>query len=68
MATLGAAVGSIVGGPFADILGRKPTILLADVLFTAGAIVMGLAPSILVLILGRLLVGVRMFFLIISLG
>ena len=39
-------------------MGRKPTIILADICFTVGAIVMGTAPSIAVLILGRLIVGV----------
>jgi len=58
MAQLGAAVGSMIGGPFADRYGRKMTIIMADVFFTVGALVMGLAPSIAVLILGRVLVGV----------
>jgi SP family myo-inositol transporter-like MFS transporter 13 len=58
MATLGAAFGSVVGGPSSDKLGRKPTILIADILFVAGAVVMGTAPTIAVLILGRILVGV----------
>jgi MFS family permease len=55
---LGAAFGSMIGGPFADRYGRKLTIIVADVFFTIGAIVMGVAPSIAVLILGRTLVGV----------
>ena len=64
-AILAAAVGSLVGGPFSDKLGRKPTIILADIMFTIGAIVMGVAPTIPVLILGRVLVGV-IYLLIIS--
>lgn len=40
-----------------DYIGRKPTIIVADVLFTVGALVMGLAPTIPVLMVGRLLVG-----------
>jgi SP family myo-inositol transporter-like MFS transporter 13 len=59
LAILGAAVGSLIGGPFSDNYGRKPTIILADILFTAGAIVMGTAPSISILILGRVIVGVN---------
>lgn len=51
-------MGSVIGGPFSDKVGRKPTILFADILFTIGAIVMGVANSIAVLIVGRLLVGV----------
>jgi MFS family permease len=59
LAILGAAVGSLIGGPFSDYYGRKPTIILADVLFTIGAIVMGTAPSIAILIVGRIIVGVN---------
>ena len=33
---LGAAIGSVFGGPLADKFGRKLTIFVADVLFTAG--------------------------------
>ena len=33
---LGAAIGSVFGGPLADQFGRKLTIFVADVLFTAG--------------------------------
>lgn len=57
LATLGAAFGSLVGGPFSDKYGRKPTIVLADLLFTLGALVMGMAPTIPVLLIGRVLVG-----------
>jgi SP family myo-inositol transporter-like MFS transporter 13 len=59
MAILGAAFGSIFGGPFSDKFGRKPTIMIADILFVAGAVVMGTAPTIPILIVGRILVGVR---------
>lgn len=58
LAQLGSALGSLIAGPFADKYGRKLTILAADVFFTIGAIVMGVAPSIPVLILGRFFVGV----------
>ena len=54
---LGAALGSIIGGPASDKLGRKPTLMIADVLFTIGAIIMGAAPNIPVLMLGRIVVG-----------
>jgi len=36
MTLLGAAIGSLIGGPVADKYGRKPTILLADLMFTIG--------------------------------
>ena len=36
---------SLVAGPFCERFGRKPTILLASVVFTAGSVVMGVALS-----------------------
>mmetsp|Transcript_42630 Transcript_42630/g.40920 ORF Transcript_42630/g.40920 Transcript_42630/m.40920 type:complete len:123 (+) Transcript_42630:24-392(+) len=57
MAILGAAVGSIFAGPFSDRYGRKPTIIMADLLFMLGAVVMASAPNIPILIVGRLIVG-----------
>ena len=36
MTLLGAALGSISGGPFSDKFGRKWTIFIADILFVAG--------------------------------
>jgi len=50
-----------------DKLGRKPSIMIADVLFTVGAIIMGLAPNIATLMAGRVVVGVRGLFLYFSL-
>ena len=57
LAQLGAFFGSLVAGPLADRIGRKPVILLADVLFTVGAIVMAIAPEIYVLMIGRIIIG-----------
>ena len=57
IAVAAAAVGSIVGGPLSDHMGRRPTVLIADLMFTAGAVVMAIAPSIAVLVVGRLIVG-----------
>lgn len=51
-----------LGGPVSDKYGRKLTIIVADILFTVGALVMGLATTIPILIIGRILVGVRSFF------
>jgi MFS family permease len=59
IALLGAAIGSMIVGPLSDKYGRKIITMLADFLFTIGAIVMAFAPSIFVLICGRLIVGVR---------
>ena len=55
--TLGAMVGALVAGGMADRLGRRTTILLASVLFTAGALIEAFAPGSYVLVLGRLVVG-----------
>lgn len=57
MAVAGAIVGAAVGGWANDRFGRKMSILAADVLFFAGAIVMAVAPAPWVIILGRILVG-----------
>jgi len=48
---------SLIGGPFSEKFGRKPTILSASVVFTAGAAVMGASNSKEVLMIGRALVG-----------
>lgn len=42
-AIVGAGVGSVAGGWLADRVGRKAALLLADVLFTAGALAMAAA-------------------------
>jgi len=55
--TLGALGGALVAGAVADRLGRKRTIVLAAVLFTAGAALEALAPSVTPLVIGRLIVG-----------
>ncbi|KAK7272823.1 hypothetical protein RIF29_13863 [Crotalaria pallida] len=57
MAIAGAIVGAAAGGWINDVFGRKKATLLADVIFTLGAIIMAAAPNSYVLILGRLLVG-----------
>ncbi|WCJ28145.1 inositol transporter 4 [Euphorbia peplus] len=53
----GAILGAAFGGVGNDKFGRKKTILVADVVFFIGAIVMALAPTYNVIILGRFLVG-----------
>ncbi|GLT34226.1 hypothetical protein SLA2020_087520 [Shorea laevis] len=57
MALVGAMFGAAVGGWMNDAYGRKKATLIADVVFTAGAVVMASAPDPYVLILGRFLVG-----------
>ena len=55
--TLGALLGALAGGEVADRLGRKRTILAAGLMFVAGALIQALAPSTVVLVAGRLIVG-----------
>ncbi|CAK8531438.1 unnamed protein product [Lathyrus sativus] len=56
-AVAGAIVGAAFGGYMNDKMGRKKTILVADVVFMLGAIVMAIAPVPWVIIIGRVLVG-----------
>ena len=55
--TLGALVGSLAGGEIADRLGRRKALLVAAALFAAGAAIEALAPSVTILVAGRLIVG-----------
>ncbi|XP_060964290.1 inositol transporter 4-like [Cannabis sativa] len=57
MAVAGAILGAAVGGWISDCFGRKKALLLADIVFFCGAIVMAVAPAPWVLIVGRILVG-----------
>lgn len=57
MAVAGAIFGAGFGGWFNDKYGRRKSILLADILFFVGAIVMAVAPAPWVIIIGRVLVG-----------
>ncbi|CAK4193002.1 unnamed protein product [Aphanomyces euteiches] len=56
-AIIGAIVGAGSGSYGNVLLGRKPMILLSSILFTIGAVCMGLAANVSVLIVGRLIVG-----------
>ena len=55
--TLGALFGALFAGALADRLGRRVTILMAAFLFTIGAVLESLAPGIVILVIGRLVVG-----------
>ncbi|GMH28562.1 hypothetical protein Nepgr_030405 [Nepenthes gracilis] len=57
MTLVGAMIGSAAGGWINDAHGRKKATLIADIVFTAGSVVMAAAPDPYVLIFGRLLVG-----------
>lgn len=52
-----AAVSALASGVLNDWLGRKKVMLLAAVVFTVGAVVMGIANSKEVLLVGRMIVG-----------
>jgi MFS family permease len=55
---LGAITGAVFVGMVADRVGRRDVIMVTSALFTTGAFVGALAPSIEVLFLGRVVVGV----------
>jgi len=57
LALLAAFFGALSAGPMSDLVGRKPVIIAADMLFTAGSLLMALAESIEQLIGGRVVVG-----------
>ncbi|XP_065037490.1 probable inositol transporter 2 [Musa acuminata AAA Group] len=56
-AVAGAIIGAAIGGWMNDHFGRKTTILVADFLFFAGAVIMASAPNPALLIVGRVFVG-----------
>ena len=58
MTIAGAAIAALLAGPLSDLCGRKPVLILASFVFTVGAVVMSAAPSPLVLLIGRFVVGV----------
>ncbi|KAK3150763.1 hypothetical protein QOZ80_3AG0237390 [Eleusine coracana subsp. coracana] len=51
-------VGSLAAGRTSDWIGRRYTMVLASAIFFAGALIMGLAPSYAVLMVGRFVAGV----------
>ena len=57
IALAGAAVGAAMAGQLSDRAGRRRVILGAGVLFIAGAVISALAPNVILLLLGRFLVG-----------
>ncbi|XVF28027.1 hypothetical protein REPUB_Repub14bG0160000 [Reevesia pubescens] len=57
MAVAGAIFGAAFGGWINDRFGRKLSILVADVVFFVGAIVMAVAPAPWMIIVGRIFVG-----------
>lgn len=58
MVPLGALVSSILSGEICDLFGRKKTIFLTAVTFTVGSLISAIAPSALMLMIGRLIIGI----------
>ena len=52
-----AVVAAVAGGPGMERFGRKPSILLAAVIFTVGAVLLAAARSYVELVFGRLVIG-----------
>ncbi len=59
---IGCMAGSVVAGGVADRIGRRRTLLVAGVIFFAGAIVSALTPNEGVLLIGRFVVGIGIGF------
>ena len=55
---LGAVIGAAAGGTLADRFGRRKTIILAAVIFILGAMGTALAPTVILLVAGRTIVGI----------
>lgn len=56
-ALAGAIIGAAIGGWANDRFGRKTSIMIADILFFIGAVIMASAPNPTLLIVGRVFVG-----------
>jgi major inositol transporter-like SP family MFS transporter len=53
----GAALGALLGGKMADVLGRKGSLLVCGVLFFVGAIGSALAPTVPIMVIVRIILG-----------
>ena len=53
----GAALGALLGGKLADVLGRKGSLLVCACLFLVGALTCASAPSVTVMVIGRVILG-----------
>lgn len=53
-----AAISAFVSGFLCDLIGRRPTLIIASVVFTVGAIVLGASYHAYVLLIGRAVIGV----------
>ncbi|RCN31560.1 hypothetical protein ANCCAN_22646, partial [Ancylostoma caninum] len=57
-----AAVGALFSAPGSDRFGRKKVIIVASIIFTIGAIICGAAWTKIVLVIGRVLLGIAIGF------
>jgi SP family galactose:H+ symporter-like MFS transporter len=53
----GAAVGALAGGRMADLFGRRKLLIATAIIFAAGSILCAAAPSPMILVVGRIIVG-----------
>src|ERR1700730_8559815 len=53
----GAAIGALIGGRLADLFGRRKLLIATAIIFAVGAILCAIAPSPLMLAVGRIIVG-----------
>ncbi len=53
----GATVGALLGGPVADRIGRKKSLVLAGVIFSVATVACALAPNVIVLVAARIALG-----------
>ncbi|KRG08206.1 sugar porter family MFS transporter [Staphylococcus sp. NAM3COL9] len=54
---VGAIVGSGASGPMSDRLGRRRVVFIIAIIYIVGALILALAPSMQVLVIGRLVIG-----------
>jgi sugar porter (SP) family MFS transporter len=59
---VGAMIGAVVGGPVADRIGRRATLIWAGIIFIAGSFLAPLSPNALVLIVARAIIGLGIGF------
>jgi SP family myo-inositol transporter-like MFS transporter 13 len=57
LALLGAFFGALIAGPLSDKFGRRPILILADLLFALGAAIMAFAENIPTVMAGRVILG-----------
>src|SRR3712207_3920014 len=53
----GAALGALLGGKLADALGRRGALFVCAVLFLFGAVITAVAPNVVIMVIGRILLG-----------